>query len=754
MPRLRSLAWALVLALALTATPALAQDAFVLSQEREGTATVYVSADSKLAMIVDGGKKGGLTSPRIEGQSTLQYLRGRNVEELVLVCSHPHDDHAAGLREIIKNDPLIREFKQIRFVESGYPFEESLYSLFRAQHPDFPADRLMSHSARNANALAEAVRGQGITASNFVYDPGAATTPHGNAIISHITLSDGTSSRVIVDFDDADSKLVKRWADWAKLDPATRRPDIVLMPHHCSDLTDVSPLLDKSIRPKEGIATANGRNGYLHPGPKNMRRWTDTLGVGNVRVTGDSGTIRITPTGVAADSGPTTPESLVSRVFNPQLSMVENELFQLEDAGLKRELTPKETKKIETLRRRQSDVVAMIRHLEGDAPPPISMPRSRPPSLPPPSASKPSTEALAGAYRRVQDEARRSIPPAGGPMTPHTAPPRPGPGISLPAISRGRSRGVRFTRGFSLRPVWGGVVIGNGSEDDSDRVVSARFTGSGASPQLEITVERDGGKLVGVLEGFTPTEIWSAYNFVQPSLQLKQSYTLTADDTGLVGMTENKDAEWTFAVHPAIAGTLIARDAMRLDMGIAMSDLKSLKSPLPDFSTYQWYDERSTVRVEDGEIVLRAATDPHGILLRVRLWADSEPPYLRSKTALQGEIRRRFRAAHGHDPNPLDPSDQAKFNDVLTAMTKDAEAWMTNHPGQSVSWNSAELVSVFDQRFDAFRRIERFARLVAVLNWVVDSTDRPLPPLPQTVVPVRANILPRMKKSDVLGTVD
>jgi hypothetical protein len=72
--------------------------------------------------------------------------------------------------------------------------------------------------------------------------------------------------------------------------------------------------------------------------------------------------------------------------------------------------------------------------------------------------------------------------------------------------------------------------------------------------------------------------------------------------------------------------------------------------------------------------------------------------------------------------------------------------------GSPVPFDCAELVDALDRSFDAFRRVERFARLVLVLNWIVDSTGSPLPPLSSSVRAVRGNIPPVMKVDEVLGT--
>src|SRR5262245_13446841 len=198
-----------------------AQEMVVLSQEREGSATVYLSERDKLAVILDGGKKGGLTSPRMGGKPPLAFLLGRGVSRLVIECSHPHDDHSAGLREIVTSSLDLPQFADITFVDSGYPVAQSLFELFRTTHPSYPEERVRYRSAKGYDALAKAVNGHDLVASNLRYKPSHEASVHGHAIISQFTLHGTRGDTRIVDFDDADDTLVAEWAHWAATDPTS-----------------------------------------------------------------------------------------------------------------------------------------------------------------------------------------------------------------------------------------------------------------------------------------------------------------------------------------------------------------------------------------------------------------------------------------------------------------------------------------------------------------------------------------------------
>jgi hypothetical protein len=69
-----------------------------------------------------------------------------------------------------------------------------------------------------------------------------------------------------------------------------------------------------------------------------------------------------------------------------------------------------------------------------------------------------------------------------------------------------------------------------------------------------------------------PVQLEAAYNLLQPTSVITAGYkkgAIRADDPGLVGMYKNNGDSWQFGIHPAIADTPLAQDAMRLDMFLA-----------------------------------------------------------------------------------------------------------------------------------------------------------------------------------------
>lgn len=116
------LPWALIILIWVFAPDGVnAQRAEFLSLDSEGSSSVYTDLQRATALLLDGGRKGSLVRPRLDGKPVLAALLDRGMKHLVITCSHPHDDHAAGLLEIIDKDSNVTKFESVVFVDSDYP---------------------------------------------------------------------------------------------------------------------------------------------------------------------------------------------------------------------------------------------------------------------------------------------------------------------------------------------------------------------------------------------------------------------------------------------------------------------------------------------------------------------------------------------------------------------------------------------------------------------------------------------------------
>jgi hypothetical protein len=225
--------------------------------------------------------------------------------------------------------------------------------------------------------------------------------------------------------------------------------------------------------------------------------------------------------------------------------------------------------------------------------------------------------------------------------------------------------------------------------DDSDGGAAGA---AGATPLLRVTFA--GGETADYAD-VAATELWAAYHFVE-GMSIRTGgkvWKIPGNAAGLVGMTRNDIDGWQFAVHPAIARTHLARDAMRLDMLIVAAEEPGEESLPPglrqvhwqdvDFETYQWYDAPARIAVTAGRISVEPESGPPKSIMRVLLYGTEEPP--RGQTAL-----------------------------------------------------NSQMDSVY-AGFDALRAVDRLARVVAILNWY-RSAHAALPRLPAFVTPVTEEV--------------
>ncbi len=757
--------WSLSLIPLVTTVPVMGQEVHYLALEQEGTASISVDRETALALVTDGGRRGqgGILGARIDDRTILSYLKANQVRRLVITCSHPHRDHAGGLEDLVRDSEIL-DFDEITFVDNEYANvtgKRGLFDIFR-QTAGRDADGLKARylSARNRNALAEiSVTAESVRPGNYVYDPailGEGT--HDQAVISYYDVLDGQQQRRVVDFDDASGRLIRHWAD----SQPTQIANVLVVPHHGSSRNDLSSVLDNAGRHglEDAILTVNRDNRYSHPAPRVLRSLVEKLGPEHVYVTDSEigENITIAPDGVAYSNG-TEPRVRLASFIQAQTQRYEAEYRallqkasvaagdrievttgtaeQLADRLLRaRRLDPREAAKFTRLVRALDDLGYTRDLVEGTNYHRRNLLARMAGSIGPVGSRLDSEMALTHTpemgIERWRDMLEGRLDTQGG-----------------TGVGYRNARATRFGNlAQSAIPRWGGIVLGNAVHYDGPEPRSLDFVetvpvfdGLGSSGTMTLRLSLEDGSTVDYV-GVTTDELWSAYNFVQPTeaYQAAHGETLPRGAAGLVGISGRRaeGSIWTFAVHPAIAGTALARDAMRVDMLISgatrnreSSSLEGIPWDNLDFFTYQWNDAQAEISTENGRLLVSPAEGAESCMLRVRLVSWEPPEWLdvgRREASIILEVAERLteRGLAADEKNL-----SAVFEELEGELTESAESsfWLNRH--------MAEICS----RFDAARTVDRLARVISVLNWFVEVSGEVLPPLPSSftrAVPVVA----------------
>jgi hypothetical protein len=641
-------AWWLVLA-----PLGIAQEAYYLALQGEGTASVLIPKQGKTAYIIDGGKaENGITQAKMKhGKEVLRYLLNRGTKNLVIVCSHPHRDHMGGLAALIK-DPIIREFDSYVFIDSGFEEHQNvkpLYNIFADFNPEqrAKAKRIKAEAGGTIHDVFQGkLAGDGsLQVSLFQYEPKPnGAHPHDHALIVEHTLRRGEKVVRVVNFDDAEDDLVKEWVQERGNDPAWTGRDKLLvgiMPHHGSNNTDVAPLLRDGLNWHAFVFTVNQRNQYGHPGARNLKLCMGRVKPDRVFFTGLQN-VYITPDGIAALE-PDKVRANYTAFVEPRLREMHKEITRdraaIIEADAAGQDVSKQSKTAAKHYESYTDLLAVRTQMSArdallpDPWDPKHPPRShndvarwRPDDLKyQPIEPSPGGESV-GLFPVLMDKLNQVLP------------------LGAQA-DRTRTRS-RFFQALQIRPVFGGIILGNTAVSDLKVLKADIKVRRDGQPVIILEVSTsDGRRDTCRFEEMTMTELWSAYHFVAPTPAMQTQYGVRPGEASLLGMTRREVAvigpgvgrqgdsslpamtvrpvRWHFAIHPAIADTILARERMRLDMLIA-AKLQGLPQP-PRFNSYQWYDQEAIISANEGVLQVKGKANPEDILLRVRFWGSKFP---------------------------------------------------------------------------------------------------------------------------------
>lgn len=651
----------LLLALALAATNPLAfgQEAIVFALRGDGTATVVIDKAAHKAWITDGGRSGtqGVREARVGQEDMLSYLQSIGIVDLAIICSHPHSDHMGGLQDTIQ-DSRILGFRSLYFVDNGLPHEQSLAGLFEKKWASTPNKKpeVKYASAERAEAFAKSrMAGEGVSVTNFAYNPDkVGRGDHDRSVIMQYALP-GAENRVMVDFDDASEALVKRWVE-RKGAKAT----VVIHPHHGSRNNSIEALIKSKDRIglKDIVISVNRHNRYLHPAPEIFLGLLERLGPAHVFVTDSDIGDNVTVTGTKTSDGRDLDEH-VARLRS--FAVAQRDRFEaklrhkFQTDALLDPIAITASWNLEQQKGRskkaKNDVPKAVRTLlegvfaydktiaildnkpsaKGQGIPPFK-PRRRPPpedarggspNVPPENPS-----GGTGAFFDLEQEAATDLGASG---------------------RKSANTSVRFQAELERNsPRYGGMIIGNkvGIQASQEIVpksiefIDVESAQNDEQRHVAVRVIITGGSTVDYVN-VTNSELWVAYNFVQPSAPLQKLYKQERVDLtspAVVGLS-NIPSGQSIALSPALAGTTAGWNAIYADsvIGKAHSDyLAGSGNSLPivlrsiDWANFrweilQWYDEESVLQKDLTSLSVTPKSGPLSCLLRMRIAIRTKP---------------------------------------------------------------------------------------------------------------------------------
>jgi competence protein ComEC len=261
---------------------------------------ILIESPSGATMLIDGGPDPDLALRRI-GEA-LPFFQHR-ID--VVMLTHPHQDHVAGLVEVL------RRYRVGLVLDSGRAFANPTYARFVA---------LAGRRLRNARTGLQLTLDQRTTFTILYPDQADADGPLpdddiNNASVVGILRCDAFSALLT---GDAEAPVEARLAERGLLQPV----DVLKVGHHGSR-SSTSPAMLAGARPSIGLISDGVDNDYGHPAPQTLAALTDA-GV-RVRRTDLEGNVEVTSDGKAYE--------VISRVAHDPNRPVRALVRAREDAG-------------------------------------------------------------------------------------------------------------------------------------------------------------------------------------------------------------------------------------------------------------------------------------------------------------------------------------------------------------------------------------------------------------------------------------
>jgi beta-lactamase superfamily II metal-dependent hydrolase len=334
--------FAVALLLLSLGTTAAAQLTVLLGLHGPGQATLHIDWSRKTAHIVDLGNRGDGDKIELGGKPLLDILQSKGISKLVFTCSHPHADHAGGIRALFERrdsflspkNPNKSRFKSITVIDDGYleaqlstilkhtfakekglrlqsrNSHESEQFVVKSRQTDATLIRIQHKSATDQNAFSGiSEEGDSLFIRNVPYKTAEPAGPHGRSVVTYTTNRDARGHEYnLLNFDDANSEVIDAVVERLQSDGVTKIRSFVV-PHHGSKFHDLDPIF--RLKPDTAIIAVNPKSQYGHPSLEILKLLAKRLGEKNVLFTGSDQNLMIGPDGIqSAKYSAADPEAL------------------------------------------------------------------------------------------------------------------------------------------------------------------------------------------------------------------------------------------------------------------------------------------------------------------------------------------------------------------------------------------------------------------------------------------------------------
>lgn len=305
-------------------------------------------------------------------------------------------------------------------------------------------------------------------------------------------------------------------------------------------------------------------------------------------------------------------------------------------------------------------------------------------------------------------------------------------------------RAERHTASLEGEGISGGVILGNKIDPASGKVVEAKFIWEPGDYAIELLVESPTGKRTKCRYlDVDPTDLWCAYHIVQPTAVMREQYKVPPAECNLVSCRPTGGTgAMRFAVHPALVDTHLAAAAMWLDALMLDPYEKCLPVNREKLVSLQWFDAPAGMRIKGDNLTVEPLNQPADLILRLRFFGMARPPQLMQtrigewgKDMLEAVLKR-----------PTLPGFIGRHTWDECAMLAERQ-WINRH-GRELPFAADKVLPKLKRDYPCVRVMDRFARTLAVLNWIADSQNGRLPLLPTEIMPQKAATPTRLRYVD------